>query len=74
MFVRFLGWYNFDLRLHIISEYCELGDLTNYLEKHNGRLPEDQVSPASFAHTNVSDPVFSSFAVIQHFLTIIANR
>lgn len=41
-FVKLHGWFETVDLLFIAMEYCEYGDLRNYL-RNNGHLPEDQV-------------------------------
>lgn len=40
-FVKSYGWFQSPDALFIAMEYCEHGDLRNYIDSH-GRLPEDQ--------------------------------
>lgn len=41
-FVQFYGWFQSEEWLHAIMEYCEYGDLRQYLQQH-GKLPEAEV-------------------------------
>lgn len=43
VFIKFYGWYESPGQFHLVTEYCELGDLRGYLQGcPNGRMPEDQ--------------------------------
>ncbi|KAK7408671.1 hypothetical protein QQX98_009139 [Neonectria punicea] len=43
-FIKFKGWYDSPGHIHIAMEYCELGDLQNYLyNSPNQRLPEGEI-------------------------------
>lgn len=69
-FVQFYGWFQSEEWLHAIMEYCEYGDLRQYLQQH-GKLPEAEVQDitrqilvgvslmhnAGFAHRDIKPAV-----------------
>lgn len=69
-FVQFYGWFQSEEWLHAIMEYCEYGDLRQYLQEH-GKLPEAEVQDitrqilvgvslmhrAGFAHRDIKPAV-----------------
>lgn len=71
-FVQFYGWFQSEEWLHAIMEYCEYGDLRQYLQE-KGKLPEAEVQDitrqmlvgvslmhkAGFAHRDIKPAVRS---------------
>lgn len=80
-FVQFYGWFQSEEWLHAIMEYCEYGDLKQYLQDH-GKIPEAEVQDitrqilvgvnmmhkAGFAHRDIKPAVRSLMPITMHLI------
>lgn len=80
-FVQFYGWFQSEEWLHAIMEYCEYGDLKQYVQDH-GKIPEAEVQDitrqilvgvsmmhkAGFAHRDIKPAVRPLVPVTVHLV------